>query len=645
MADLPDYITGPAAANGIDPDVFARFAHIESGGNPNARTGSYQGLFQLGPDEWRRYGSGNIYNATDNANAAARKMAAEGAQFQENYGRAPTPTDLYLIHQQGQAGYGAHMANPDAPAWQNMAATGEGLKKGSGWARQAIWGNIPDSYKRQFGNVDNVSSQDFINMWRNKVEGDDAPMTMAFADSNRGALSPAQDAINGALRGRTRMADTDQQPSLGASFLSGGPGALFGKPQENYDWGNSLQQAAAYAMALDTKGESLKALGPLLSEKNSNRTFAEQQKQISAVAQSYRDAGFPEHVANAAARSTTINSAMAGDVFSAAKPVDLGTNAFGEKKQGFLKNGIVYDTKGNQMLNLRDPGAALATSGKPQQDDLEASFNKVQAARDNGVTDPDELLKMMPPMLQDTIKARAEGRAMPSPRGGQGAAFSKNVVDAFTRSVYPDLDEQKIEARKKLISQWGTTATPSSLSSNAAGTSAVMEQANRAVEAFDKNGSPQGGVTPYNALVNNMGEKLQIRPDIATMRGAINGLAEAATRAARGNSGAERDIQRLLHNIDYNAGPQSFYNAIKEVVDYVGSISDERQRGIDTALEAFPKDQGKYRLISPEAEKSRGQFQQRYDHVFNGGPAPGAAPAAAAPLKGVTKSGITWSVE
>lgn len=159
-----------AAEYGLDPKAFARIAHIESGGDPRAVTGSYQGLFQLGPSEWSRYGGGgNVFDAQSNARAAAAKMRDESNTFTTRYGRAPSADELYMVHQQGAGGYAAHSANPDAPAWQNMASTGEGRQKGSGWARQAIWGNVPTQYRSQFGNVDNITSRQFMDMWRRKV--------------------------------------------------------------------------------------------------------------------------------------------------------------------------------------------------------------------------------------------------------------------------------------------------------------------------------------------------------------------------------------------------------------------------------------------------------------------------------------------
>lgn len=195
-------IDDAARANGLDPGVMRRFAQIESSGNPAAKTGSYQGLFQLSDGEFSKYGSGNIYSARDNANAAAKKLAAESAEFQQKTGRPATATDLYLIHQQGMAGYTAHLKNPQAPAWQNMLSTGEGQQKGERWAKAAIWGNIPDNIKARFpGGVDTVTSAAFTELWRSKVDGTAAP-TVASA-----ALTPQQDAAvqEAAVRAQARM--------------------------------------------------------------------------------------------------------------------------------------------------------------------------------------------------------------------------------------------------------------------------------------------------------------------------------------------------------------------------------------------------------------------------------------------------------
>lgn len=155
---------------GLPPGLLSTFSSIESGGNPAARTGSYQGLFQLSPDVFNRYGGGNIYDAGDNARAAAAKFSDETQMFRNSYGRDPTPAELYMIHQQGWGGYQAHTANPDAPAWQNMAMTAQGRKEGPDWAKRAIWGNVPDDVKANYpGGVDSLTSRDFMELWRKKV--------------------------------------------------------------------------------------------------------------------------------------------------------------------------------------------------------------------------------------------------------------------------------------------------------------------------------------------------------------------------------------------------------------------------------------------------------------------------------------------
>jgi hypothetical protein len=211
---MPDDLLGQAAASsGIDADYLARVMRIESGGNPNARTGSYRGLFQLSPSEFNKYGGGNIYNAADNARAFANKQAQENAAFRARYGRDPTPGESYLIHQQGAGGYHAHVSSPNELAWRNMATTAEGQQKGAGWARQAIWGNVPDNLKRQYGSVDNITSQQFMDLWRNKVEGG-APATFDERYAAASAPSPATADYRSMVARAARYANPAAQTDL-----------------------------------------------------------------------------------------------------------------------------------------------------------------------------------------------------------------------------------------------------------------------------------------------------------------------------------------------------------------------------------------------------------------------------------------------
>ena len=147
------------------------FAAIESGGKSRARTGSYYGVYQLSHSEFRKYGGrGNIFDPRVNTEVAAHKLRLESNAFSLQYGRAPTATELYMIHQQGVSGAAMHMANPDWPAWLNMYLTDEGRQKGPGWACRAIWGNVPVDQRAQFpGGVDSITSRQFMNMWATKM--------------------------------------------------------------------------------------------------------------------------------------------------------------------------------------------------------------------------------------------------------------------------------------------------------------------------------------------------------------------------------------------------------------------------------------------------------------------------------------------
>lgn len=170
-----DQFTLPGGAkkhrNRLTPELMKAIMKIESGGNPNARTGSYKGLYQLSDGEFKRLGGvGDIFNPKENERIAALKLQNEADQVSAKLGRELTPGEIYLVHQQGVGGATEHLTNPDRPAWQSMNATAEGRSKGAGWSRLAIWGNVPDQDKARYGNVDNLTSGEFAKMWSDRVE-------------------------------------------------------------------------------------------------------------------------------------------------------------------------------------------------------------------------------------------------------------------------------------------------------------------------------------------------------------------------------------------------------------------------------------------------------------------------------------------
>jgi Transglycosylase SLT domain len=174
LKDIPvgtpvEEIKRASDAFGLDFNYMKAVAKIESGFNPNQRTGSYIGLFQLSEYEFGKFGFGQIRNPRDNAVAAAYKIITEGILFQWITGRKPDLSDLYLIHQQGWEGAAEHISQPNRIAWKSMCATKEGKEKGEKWCRRAIWGNTLPALKKEWKSVENVTSEAFVGMWRARV--------------------------------------------------------------------------------------------------------------------------------------------------------------------------------------------------------------------------------------------------------------------------------------------------------------------------------------------------------------------------------------------------------------------------------------------------------------------------------------------
>jgi hypothetical protein len=159
-----------ADAFGLDFNFMKTVAKIESDFDPKNRTGSYIGLFQLSKQEFAKYGSGEITNARDNAVAAGYKFVNEATLFELDTHKNPTPSDLYLIHQQGWQGASEHVLHPERTAWQSMCATDEGKEKGERWCKRAIWGNTLPAIKHVWKSVDNMTSGAFVQMWRERVD-------------------------------------------------------------------------------------------------------------------------------------------------------------------------------------------------------------------------------------------------------------------------------------------------------------------------------------------------------------------------------------------------------------------------------------------------------------------------------------------
>lgn len=129
----------------MDPAYWTAIASIESSLKPGSNYGNpgtqYKGLYQIGTrgsgSEWATHGSGNVYNPMDNANAAASLAAENNAAFQNHFGRAPTPIETYMMHQQG-LGFYTHgtMTNVSGNAYPGMSGPQTPASFEAGWGRE-----------------------------------------------------------------------------------------------------------------------------------------------------------------------------------------------------------------------------------------------------------------------------------------------------------------------------------------------------------------------------------------------------------------------------------------------------------------------------------------------------------------------------
>jgi hypothetical protein len=154
---------------GVDLPMMLSIAKVESDFNPRVRTGSYKGLFQLSDGEFAKYGDGSIWDARDNARAAAHMFLVQAERFKDAMGHFPDYAERYMVHQQGIEGAIEHYQHPERVAWQSMCATSEGLLKGEQWCRRCIWGNLLPQWKRAFGSVEKISSADFVTAWTGRI--------------------------------------------------------------------------------------------------------------------------------------------------------------------------------------------------------------------------------------------------------------------------------------------------------------------------------------------------------------------------------------------------------------------------------------------------------------------------------------------
>jgi hypothetical protein len=187
----PDAQPQEPPAPGVDTGGYVRrLFQIESGGNPNAVTGSNRGLGQFGPTEEHMYGlnDANRHLPEAQASAVMLERAHNDPTLTRVLGREPTHAEHYLAHQQGLAGATALLGNPDTPAWQAIRP----YYRSDAIAQRAITGNIPGDSPLKRLNVNDISSAGFTAMWRDKFNRGLSPTSETQMAEYKGKATPAE---------------------------------------------------------------------------------------------------------------------------------------------------------------------------------------------------------------------------------------------------------------------------------------------------------------------------------------------------------------------------------------------------------------------------------------------------------------------
>jgi hypothetical protein len=177
---VQDIISQTAARYGIDPAAMLRIAQLESGLRPDARNpnSSAAGLFQFINSTWKQYGQGDPLDPSANADAAGRYLTDVSRHLQSSLGRAPTPWELYLGHQQGMGGATALLRSPDKRAVDALTA----IYGSPVAARRAIALNLPSGSNLH---PDTVTAGQFASLWQSRFNRT-APAGFALPESSKG---------------------------------------------------------------------------------------------------------------------------------------------------------------------------------------------------------------------------------------------------------------------------------------------------------------------------------------------------------------------------------------------------------------------------------------------------------------------------
>jgi hypothetical protein len=151
---------------GLPRGFMAQMALVESAGLPNAQSGSFKGLFQLGPKILKQFGidESDAFDPVKNSWGGAMYAAENFQKLPQKLGREVRPWELYMAHQMGLSGYSNLARNANAKL-SDLGVIGRNA------LNQKVRGITGDSTAGQFLNVFRSRYTDGWGDWAYQPDG------------------------------------------------------------------------------------------------------------------------------------------------------------------------------------------------------------------------------------------------------------------------------------------------------------------------------------------------------------------------------------------------------------------------------------------------------------------------------------------
>lgn len=401
-----------------------------------------------------------------------------------------------------------------------------------------------------------------------------------------------------AFKGNQPMADDQQpQPSLSSRFIAGGPGALFGAPQQDYSWNRALTRG--FASLRDDPSAYVQASKP--------------QEDYSLV----QGADGTMFRLNKKTGQVTPHS-------DGGKIVDGPEDMFGNKSKLIWRNGKFYP--------LQVEGGNAAAAGN-------SPFLAKGVSEVNHELSGDDYLKQFAPEIQAYVKSKSEGQIPATANARKGFTQAADTVAAkYGQDMGVPMDLASVAERRKFGQELAATANPAMYGGQRTATKTLIPHLHTLLDNVDALGNTNGGGSEFlSGIFNRPSGSIFNSTERAGGLKALNDTASAYTgermKLLSGRAGSAEERQQMVNQL---FGGQGSDAALRKAIRNEVEIISGRVKPLEDKLESSTMPQAtkdRHKIIGPEEERLISEILRRTapDYVR---PTKGATPAAGPAPKG-----------